>query len=60
MDLLWTTPETDSWLFLLGLIGHAFVSSGILAASFIYYRDGIKWMDEIVKLKPPTQANSGM
>ena len=60
MDLLWTTPEPDSWLFLLGLIGHAFVSSGILAASFIYYRDGIKWMDEIVKLKPPTQASNGM
>jgi len=49
MDLLWSTPDPNSWLFLLGVIGHAFVSSGLVAASFIYFRDGTKWMEEFIK-----------
>ncbi|MGV8025442.1 MAG: hypothetical protein AB2L18_02665 [Anaerolineaceae bacterium] len=52
LDLLWSTPTPDSWLYFLGIIGHAFVSSGILAASFIYFRDGTNWMEEIAKLSP--------
>ena len=52
MDLLWSTPKPDSWLFLLGLFGHAFISSGILCASFIYFRDGTRWMEEVIKLSP--------
>lgn len=52
LDLLWSTPAPDSWLYFLGIIGHAFVSSGILAASFIYFRDGTNWMEEIAKISP--------
>lgn len=52
LDLLWSTPAPDSWLYFLGILGHAFVSSGILAASFVYFRDGTIWMDEIIKLGP--------
>ena len=52
MDLLWSTPAADSWMMLVGIIGHAFISSGLLAATFIYYRDGLGWMNErIVKSK---------
>jgi len=49
LDLLWSTPEPDSWLFLLGMIGHAFISSGLVAASFVYFRDGTKWMEDFIK-----------
>lgn len=52
LDILWSTPEPNSWLFLLGILGHAFISSGLLAASFIYFHDGLIWMDEIIKLGP--------
>lgn len=52
LDLLWITPASDSWLLGLGIVGHAFVSSGILAATFIYFRDGTRWMEEIMKLGP--------
>ncbi len=52
LDILWSTPESDSWLCLLGILGHAFISSGILAASFIYFHDGLLWMEEIIKLSP--------
>lgn len=50
LDLLWSTPPADNWLFALGILGHAFISSGILAASFVYYRDGTNWMEEVIKL----------
>lgn len=44
LDALWATPETDSWMLLVGIVGHAFISTGLLAASFIYYDKGIKWL----------------
>ena len=44
LDALWATPEADNWMLLVGIIGHAFISTGLLAASFIYYDKGIKWL----------------
>lgn len=60
LDILWTTPEADSWLLLVGIFGHAFISSGLLAASFIYYDRGIKWLQSTVesrKEKKPTTVS---
>jgi hypothetical protein len=47
MDFLWRTPSDSSWLTLVGIAGHAFVSTALLAASFIYYRDINAWLQEI-------------
>ncbi len=44
LSLLWTTPNQDSWWLLVGIGGHAFVSTALLAASFIYYRDINGWL----------------
>jgi hypothetical protein len=44
LDLLWRIPPEDSWLMLIGLGGHAFVATGLLSASFIYYRDADRWV----------------
>jgi hypothetical protein len=44
LDLLWRIPPEDSWLMLLGLAGHAFIATGLLSASFIYYRDANQWV----------------
>jgi hypothetical protein len=60
LDLLWSTPAPDSWLYCLGLIGHAFVSSGVLAASFIYFRDGTFWMEEVIKLGPQNMTGTNI
>jgi len=43
LNALWLTPPTESWMLLVGIFGHGFISSGILAATFIYYRDGYDW-----------------
>jgi hypothetical protein len=49
LNLLWRIPPTDSWLTLLGIAGHAFVVSGLLAASFIYFRDADRWVTSLRK-----------
>jgi hypothetical protein len=49
LNRLWMMPDANSWLMLFGIGGHAFVISGLLAASFIYYREGLKWMQENIE-----------
>jgi hypothetical protein len=44
LNFLWNTPPQDSWWTLVGIAGHAFVSTALLAASFIYYRDINAWL----------------
>ncbi len=57
LRFLWTTPPQDSWWMLVGIIGHAFVSTALLAASFIYYRDVNNWLKVVFEqLKKQTTA----
>jgi hypothetical protein len=39
LDILWRIPPENSWFTLIGVLGHSFVTTGLLAASFIYYRE---------------------
>ena len=45
MDMLWHIPPTSSWMTLVGILGHAFISTSLLAASFFYYRDINLWIN---------------
>jgi hypothetical protein len=47
LDMLWLTPNENSWLTLIGVAGHAFITTGLLAASFIYYRDADQWAQRV-------------
>jgi hypothetical protein len=49
LDMLWQTPVESSWLSLLGVAGHAFVTTGLLAASFVYYRDADRWSQSVLQ-----------
>ncbi len=54
LNLLWSVPSETSWLTLLAIFGHSFVTTALLAASFIYYRDMSAWVQAILeKRKPP-------
>ncbi|HXF84714.1 MAG TPA: hypothetical protein VNK49_04935 [Anaerolineales bacterium] len=44
LDYLWGAPQSDSWLALVGFAGHAFITTALLAASFVYYRDMNDWL----------------
>ena len=45
MDMLWHAAPANSWMTGVGIFGHAFVSTSLLAASFIYYRDLNLWIE---------------
>lgn len=55
---LWRIPPSDSWLTLLGIFGHAFISTALLAASFIYYRDLNLWVDAALQWMHKRANNS--
>jgi hypothetical protein len=48
LNTLWRVPQETSWLTLVGILGHGFVTTSLLAASIIYYRDGVRWVDHIL------------
>jgi hypothetical protein len=44
---------------LVGILGHSFVATALLASSFVYYRDMTAWLQsaiERLKLNPPRLA----
>jgi hypothetical protein len=49
LDSLWLAAPDTSWLTLVGIIGHAFVYTSLIAASFVYYRQGLEWMESNLK-----------
>jgi hypothetical protein len=49
LNFLWNTPSQNSWWMLVGIAGHAFVSTALLAASFIYYRDINAWLTVVLE-----------
>lgn len=52
LNFLWNIPSPDSWMTLVGIAGHAFITTSLLAASFIYYRDMQVWLQTVLdKLK---------
>jgi hypothetical protein len=48
LNYLWVIPPQSSWMTLFGIFGHAFVTTGLLAASFIYYRDMNIWLQKVI------------
>jgi hypothetical protein len=58
LDVLWRIPPETSWLSLIGIAGHAFVTTSLLAASFIYYQAADQWLLSLARkarLAEPTQ-----
>lgn len=49
LNQLWGAPPADSWLLLLGIAGHAFIYTALIAASFVYYRGGVRFMLQMQK-----------
>lgn len=63
LNKLWVLPEADTWMMLFSIGGHSFVVAGLLAASFIYYREGLRWMQDnaetIANLRKKAQMGGG-
>ena len=47
LNYLWSVPTGESWMLLVGIAGHAFITTALLAASFVYYRDMNAWLQRV-------------
>jgi hypothetical protein len=47
LNYLWSVPSNASWLTLVGLAGHAFITTALLSASFVYYREMNDWLQNV-------------
>jgi hypothetical protein len=47
LDILWRVPAENSWFTLVGIFGHAFVITGLLSATFVYYRNADRWVQRV-------------
>jgi hypothetical protein len=47
LDTLWRVPAENSWFSLVGLLAHAFITSSLLATTFVYYRDADRWIKQV-------------
>ena len=56
LDVLWRVPPESSWMALVGILGHAFITTGLLSASFVYYRGGMSWMQQNIQRLTTTPA----
>jgi hypothetical protein len=49
LNYMWNIPASDSWMTLVGIVGHAFITTSLLAASYIYYRDMHTWLQTVLR-----------
>lgn len=47
LGLVWNIPGDNTWLLLLGLSGHALISTALIAATFVFYQDRYRWWTEM-------------
>lgn len=48
LNYLWNVPKDASWWLLVGVFGHAFIATALLAASFVYYRDAQTFVQAVL------------
>jgi hypothetical protein len=46
---VWSLPEPDTWMVLLGIMGHAFVTTGLTAATFVFFKDRYRYWQDMSK-----------
>jgi hypothetical protein len=56
LSFLWSVPKNDSWMTLVGISGHAFITTSLLAASFVYYRDMNVWIQSALEQMQQKQS----
>ncbi len=47
LNYVWSLPGENSWMMLMGIAGHAVISSGLVAATFVFYQDRYRYWREL-------------
>lgn len=48
MDYLWRSPAVDTWFLMIGILGHAFIVTAVIAASFHYFIDATEFTQAVI------------
>ncbi len=59
LNTLWRVPDEASWLVLVGIVGHAFISTSLLASSYVYYQYGMEKMQTSLAAMQASSTSSG-
>jgi hypothetical protein len=51
LNFVWTLPEFSSWSAVIGLAGHAFVSTALTAALFIFYQERLNFLEILLQIR---------
>ena len=51
LNFVWTLPSFDSWSTVIGLAGHAFVSTALTATLFIFYQERLKYLEILQQIR---------
>ncbi|MCC6905974.1 MAG: hypothetical protein IT326_09040 [Anaerolineae bacterium] len=49
-NLVWLLADTSTWMALFGMIGHAFVATGLVTATFVFFKDYHRYWREMREL----------
>ncbi len=52
LSAIWHIPPPDSWLRLTAIAGNAFTNTGLIAATFVYYRERAPGLSEEKQEQP--------
>jgi hypothetical protein len=50
LSVVWMLPALDSWATLVGLVGHAFVSTALTGAIFVFYQERLRFLEALKQL----------
>jgi hypothetical protein len=48
LNYLWRSPNVDNWFLTIGILGHAFIVSAVVAASFHYFIEATKFSQSVI------------
>jgi hypothetical protein len=48
LNYLWSSPAVDNWFLIVGIFGHAFIASAVIAASFHYFLDATAFTQSVM------------
>jgi len=51
MNYLWLSPSVDNWFLFIGILGHAFIITAVIASSFHYFIDATKFTQSVMNKK---------
>jgi hypothetical protein len=51
LNYLWSSPTVHNWFLIVGIFGHAFIASAVIAASFHYFLDATAFTQSVMNKK---------